>query len=215
MSYNKEYGKQWREKNKEYSKQYYQQNKEKAQKQYQDNKTKVQQYYQQNKEKIKEYTKEYITKNKEYYQEYNKKYREENKEYFQKWDEDNKERKNELDKKRRKEKRKVDPLFRIKDSIGSMIYKGLKNQNKIKSQKIITILGLDTYDQLREHIEKQWKEGMTWDNYGVGKNNTTWHIDHIIPISSAKNEYNIYTLNHYTNLQPMWCSDNIRKSNKV
>ena len=42
-----------------------------------------------------------------------------------------------------------------------------------------------------------------------------WHIDHIIPISSATTEEEVYKLNHYTNLRPMWGSDNIRKSNKL
>ena len=56
---------------------------------------------------------------------------------------------------------------------------------------------------------------MSWDNYGKGNNNNTWHIDHIIPISSATSLEEIKKLNHYTNLKPMWCSDNIRKSNKL
>ena len=50
---------------------------------------------------------------------------------------------------------------------------------------------------------------MTWDNYGQ------WHIDHIIPLSSAKTEMEIYELCKYTNLQPLWAVDNLRKNNKL
>ena len=50
---------------------------------------------------------------------------------------------------------------------------------------------------------------MSWDNYGK------WHIDHIIPLSSAKTEQDILKLCHYTNLQPLWAKGNIIKSNKI
>jgi hypothetical protein len=50
---------------------------------------------------------------------------------------------------------------------------------------------------------------MSWDNHGE------WHIDHIIPLSSAKNESDLYKLFHYTNLQPLWAFDNLSKGNKI
>jgi IS30 family transposase len=62
---------------------------------------------------------------------------------------------------------------------------------------------------LRIHIEKQFKEGMSWDNYGE------WEIDHIVPL-----KYQNPTLEqlverfHYTNLQPLWATENRSKSNK-
>ena len=49
---------------------------------------------------------------------------------------------------------------------------------------------------------------MSWENKGE------WHLDHIIPISSATNEKEVYELNHYTNFQPLWSIDNLMKSNK-
>ena len=63
-------------------------------------------------------------------------------------------------------------------------------------------------EKLKKHIEKQFQEGMSWENYGK------WHIDHIIPISKATCEQDVFALYHFTNLRPMWASDNIRKSNK-
>jgi 5-methylcytosine-specific restriction endonuclease McrA len=66
-----------------------------------------------------------------------------------------------------------------------------------------------TPKELKEHLEKQFFQGMSWGNYGE------WHIDHIIPLSSAKTEDEIYKLCHYTNLQPLWAEDNLRKGNKL
>jgi 5-methylcytosine-specific restriction endonuclease McrA len=58
-------------------------------------------------------------------------------------------------------------------------------------------------------LEKLFKEGMTWENHGE------WHIDHIIPISKAKTAEEIYKLNHYTNLQPLWKRENLCKGSKI
>ena len=105
------------------------------------------------------------------------------------------------------------PLFKLQSSISNNIRKGLKNI-KSKTKFSVNFLGLESWELLRKHIESQFTEGMNWNNHGIGRDNTTWHIDHIIPISSAINEEEVYRLNHYTNLRPMWGSDNIRKSNK-
>ncbi len=52
---------------------------------------------------------------------------------------------------------------------------------------------------------------MSWDNhtkYG-------WHIDHIIPLASAKTEEELKSLCHYTNLQPLWAKENLSKGAKI
>jgi hypothetical protein len=49
---------------------------------------------------------------------------------------------------------------------------------------------------------------MTFDNYGM----KGWHLDHIIPLSSANNEDEIIKLCHFTNLQPLWWYENLKKS---
>ena len=67
-------------------------------------------------------------------------------------------------------------------------------------------------DELKTYLEKQFAPGMTWENYGVHG----WHIDHIIPLSSARDDVErLKQLCHYTNLQPLWAEDNRRKSNRL
>jgi hypothetical protein len=60
-------------------------------------------------------------------------------------------------------------------------------------------------------LENQFVEGMNWENYG----SKGWHIDHIIPLSSAKTVDEAISLNHYKNLQPLWAVDNMKKGNKI
>jgi hypothetical protein len=49
---------------------------------------------------------------------------------------------------------------------------------------------------------------MTWKNYGE------WHVDHKIPLYLAKTEKDVFSFNHYSNLQPLWASDNLKKNRK-
>ena len=76
-----------------------------------------------------------------------------------------------------------------------------------KGKSTEDILG-ETFDNVRLHLEKQFVEGMNWNNHGE------WHIDHIIPLSSGSSEEEYIKLNHYTNLQPLWATDNLKKGSK-
>ena len=108
--------------------------------------------------------------------------------------------------KRVQNRRKNDPLYKLRQLMYSRLRKKIKN----KSESMSDILGC-TWEEFRIHIESQFKDGMTWDNHGQ----YGWHLDHIIPLSSAKTEEEIYKLNHYTNLQPLWAEENLKKSDKI
>lgn len=104
-------------------------------------------------------------------------------------------------------RRKNDSNFKLKELLRSRLYKATKAKSWKKNTKFNEYIGC-TLEELKLHLEKQFTEGMSWDNQGE------WHIDHIIPLNSATTEEEMYKLCHYTNLQPMWASDNIRKSDK-
>jgi hypothetical protein len=83
---------------------------------------------------------------------------------------------------------------------------------KTKPKKTLDILGCSP-DFLKQHISSKFECWMSWDNYGYGKNK--WVVDHIIPLSSAKNEDELYKLCHYLNLRPLSWEDNMIKGNKI
>lgn len=113
------------------------------------------------------------------------------------------------EKSRNKFKRRMaNPLHNFKKKLRNCIRNSFTRSGYSKKAKAHSILGAD-WDVVRKHFEDRFKEGMTWDNYGE------WHIDHIIPISLARNEDDVIKLNHYTNLQPLWGYENMDKSNKI
>lgn len=112
-------------------------------------------------------------------------------------------------KKYTKEYRKI-PTNKIAANFRSRLNKALKGKNRLKS--MIELTGC-SIEHLINHLESKFTVGMTWDNYGIGG----WEIDHILPCSSfdltiPENQLKCF---NYTNLQPLWVSDNRSKSNKV
>jgi hypothetical protein len=104
-----------------------------------------------------------------------------------------------------------DPLYKLTTNIRSLIGNSFKrsvNNGFTKSKTTEEILGCSLKEFIK-HLQSLFTEGMTLDNY------TEWEIDHIIPLSSAQTEEEIIKLNHYTNLQPLWKSDNRSKSDKL
>jgi hypothetical protein len=91
---------------------------------------------------------------------------------------------------------------RLRHRLGSAI----KSQKTIKSNKTMNLLGCDMV-HFKSYIEKQFKNGMTWDNYGE------WHLDHIKACSTfdLSKEDQQKQCFHYTNMQPLWASENFHK----
>jgi hypothetical protein len=65
--------------------------------------------------------------------------------------------------------------------------------------------------ELVVHLESQFKDGMSWENYGT----RGWHVDHVVPLSSAKTLDDLARVLHYTNLQPLWAKENLSKGARV
>ena len=83
-----------------------------------------------------------------------------------------------------------------------------KSKGWVKYNKTMEMLGV-SIETAKAYLERQFTNGMTWENQGE------WHIDHIIPLSSAKDEEALRKLCHYTNLQPLWAIDNLKKGDKI
>lgn len=102
---------------------------------------------------------------------------------------------------------KTDVKFRLLRNLRLRIWESLKG--KIKSESTIKLIGC-SIKNLKVHLEKKFTPGMNWSNYGK------WHIDHIKPCASfdLSNLEEQHKCFHYTNLQPMWASDNLKKGSK-
>lgn len=156
-------------------------------------KLKVSNYRKNNPDKVKEIKKRIYERDRNRILMVNKRYRENNKEKRNKYQRD----------------RKLnDPIFRLNHTIRNRIRSFLLIKNITKKNKTFNIVGC-TPQHLKEHLENQFQSGMSWNNQGK------WHIDHIIPLSSAKTEEELYKLFHYTNLQPLWAIDNMKKGSKT
>lgn len=115
------------------------------------------------------------------------------------------------DRKSKKKKRsKKEPVFTFVENLRTLIRKSIQGFNYTKNSKTFEILGIDR-DGFLKHIESQFTEGMSWENHGF----YGWHLDHKIPVSSARSQEEIIRLNHYTNFQPLWAEENLKKGSKI
>lgn len=102
--------------------------------------------------------------------------------------------------------KKDSPITIINNIVRRAIRTSFKNKKINKTKKSFDVLGCSP-SYFREYIESKFKKWMSWDNYGKynGCIDFGWDLDHIIPISSAKNIEDVIKLNHYSNFQPL-CS---------
>lgn len=106
----------------------------------------------------------------------------------------------------RKKKYNEDILFKLRHILSNRMRSLLKLKSFDKKQTFNNIIGCSP-NFLKEHLEKQFKEGMSWENHSLNG----WHIDHIIPLNTCETLDDAYRLSHYTNLQPLWCNENYKK----
>ncbi len=110
-----------------------------------------------------------------------------------------------------KKRCKIDPNFRVRLNLKGRINRALKNGNAKKKFGTVQLIGCSS-EELKRHIESQFKPGMTWENYGF----YGWHIDHIRPCASfdLADEEQQKACFSYLNLQPLWATENFQKNGK-
>jgi hypothetical protein len=113
-----------------------------------------------------------------------------------------------------KVRKQNDPIFKLSQNMRASISMRIREINSTKDLPTLSIIGLNTWEDFKHHLENQFTEGMNWSNYG-NKVETDWSIDHFTPISSANTLGEVKKLNHYSNLRPMWHLDNIKKRDKI
>lgn len=175
----------WREKNREKTR-------ESAKRYYYNNQDKIQKYKEENEEAIAARKKAWRKSNPNYQHQYYLR----NKERLRK-------KNNEYEKKRCA----VDPCYKLKKNLRTRLYHALKGQ--AKNGSAVKDMGC-TVAELKTYLESKFQPGMTWENYSIHG----WHIDHIKPLAdfdlSDRNE--LLKACHFTNLQPLWAEDNMRKN---
>ena len=112
--------------------------------------------------------------------------------------------------KRSRDRWREDPMYRFKQNIRNRFREAVKHG--YKSGKTLELLGC-SIEFFNKHIENQFKDGMTWENYS----HSVWHIDHKIPcaafdLSKPEEQKKCF---HYSNLRPMWAKENMKKGAKL
>ena len=131
------------------------------------------------------------------------------KQIYKLWIKNNPDKKNFSQRKYRRNRKNRDPMFKVLENLRTRIYNVLTAKYIVKETTTKKLTGC-TLEYLKNHLEKKFKDGMSWDNYGQ------WHIDHIRPCASFNllDPIEQKICFHYTNLHPRLAEDNLKKSNK-
>lgn len=113
--------------------------------------------------------------------------------------------------KRARERHQSDPMFALRMRISNLINQSLRNKGGKRGSRWEVLLGY-TKEELKSHLEAQFKKGMTWENAGE------WHIDHIVPVASftyeSATDPEFKACWALTNLRPLWAKENLTKKDK-
>ena len=115
-----------------------------------------------------------------------------------------------------RERRKTDPTYSLVNNVRARLGLFLKSRDIRKTNSTFAMVGC-TPEFLKKYLEKQFyphpttNEKMTWKNHSK----YGWHVDHKLPMDLAMTSEDVEELSHYTNLQPMWATENLKKSNKI
>jgi len=149
---------------------------------------------------------ECVARNKKYWAENKDEYSKKNKDYYKNNKEKISKKNSEYERKRSKE----DELYRLKKIYRTRTKIAFKQKGFEKPTKTTDLIGCSPED-FKKYLESKFTEGMTWENRGL----KGWHLDHIIPLCSAKNKKELEILCHYTNIQPLWWQDNLKKGSSI
>ena len=107
-------------------------------------------------------------------------------------------------------KYKTNLKYKLKNVIRNRLRIALKGNTK--NSKTLEILGC-SLPEFKTYIESKFQPGMTWNNWTING----WHIDHIRPLDSfdLTKEEELAIACHYTNMQPLWATENRQKYNNV
>lgn len=108
----------------------------------------------------------------------------------------------------KKQRKAEDPVYAMAERLRNRLLMAFKNGGFKKQSTTEKMLGC-SFKQFSKHIERQFTDGMSWDNRGE------WHLDHILPLSCATTIEGLERLSHYTNIRPLWAADNLSKSNNL
>ena len=110
------------------------------------------------------------------------------------------------------ERKKVDINYRLMCNLRTRLAIYFKQHDSLRQGSHIRELLGCSPEQLRAHLESLFTDGMTWETYG----RKGWHIDHKEPLTAfdLTDPDQLMRACHYTNLQPMWHLENIRKGGR-
>lgn len=170
-------------------------------------------HYAANKEKVKAQGRAYYAEHKQAANERSARNYEDNKEAHAKRTvaarKRNPERYKELARNYQRRRRAVDVEWKLRSRLSAQLNYCLKTGKGGKTTE--SIVGYSIHE-LREHLERQFTDGMTWENMGE------WHIDHIVPLASfiitGMDDPELRRAWSLPNLRPLWAADNIAKSDK-